>query len=80
MIAAGTLATLGMLLTVEAYRFGEVSALATYPYARLLFALAAGYLIFDETASARELVGAAVIVVCGLLASERKRPPTPRVA
>lgn len=80
MILAGTLATLGMLLTVEAYRFGEVSALATFPYARILFALSAGYLIFDESASARELAGAAVIMVCGLLATERKRPPGPRVS
>ncbi|MEW9920254.1 DMT family transporter [Marimonas sp. MJW-29] len=79
MVIAGTLATLGMLLTVEAYRFGEVSALATFPYARLLFALAAGYLFFGEVASARELLGAAVIIVCGLLATERRRPPAPRV-
>lgn len=80
MITAGTLATLGMLLTVEAYRFGEVSALATFPYARILFAFAAGYLIFGETASARELLGVAVIMVCGLLATERRRPPGPRVS
>lgn len=79
LVTAGTLATLGMLLTVEAYRFGEVSALATFPYARILFALAAGYLIFGETASQRELLGAAVIMACGLLASERKRPPAPKV-
>lgn len=77
LITAGSLATLGMLLTVEAYRFGEVSALATFPYARLLFALAAGYLIFGEVASTRELIGAAIIVVCGVLANERKRQPVP---
>ena len=71
---AGTLATLGMLLTVEAYRFGEVSSLATYPYARILFALATGYLVFGELASLRELAGAAIIVICGLIARERRRP------
>ena len=70
---AGTLATLGMLLTVEAYRFGEVSALAAFPYARILFALGAGYFLFDETIEAAELFGAGVIVVCGLLANERRR-------
>ena len=80
MTAAGTLATLGMLLTVEAYRFGEVSALATFPYVRLIFALGAGYVLFGEVASAREVLGAAVIVVCGILATERRRPPTPRVS
>jgi drug/metabolite transporter (DMT)-like permease len=71
---AGTLATLGMLLTVEAYRFGEVSALAPFPYARILFALAAGYFLFSEAIAATELLGAGVIVVCGLLANERRRP------
>ncbi|MBT8476176.1 MAG: DMT family transporter [Alphaproteobacteria bacterium] len=71
---AGTLATLGMLLTVEAYRFGEVSALAPFPYARILFALAAGYFLFSESIAATELLGAGVIVLCGLLANERRRP------
>lgn len=74
LLTAGTLATFGMLLTVEAYRFGEVSGLATFPYARILFALAIGYVVFAEVATLRELIGAGVIVVCGLLASERRRP------
>ncbi|MEM9205617.1 MAG: DMT family transporter [Pseudomonadota bacterium] len=70
---AGTLGTLGMLLTVEAYRFGEVSALAPYPYARILFALAAGYFLFSETVEMNELIGGAIILVCGILANDRKR-------
>lgn len=74
---AGSLGTLGMLLTVEAYRFGEVSALATFPYARILFALAAGYFLFGEIATVGELAGAAIIVICGLLARERNRPVVP---
>jgi drug/metabolite transporter (DMT)-like permease len=74
LIVAGTLGTLGMLLTVEAYRFGEVSGLATFPYARILFALAIGYLVFSEVATPRELVGATIIVICSLLANRRRRP------
>ncbi len=74
LVTAGTLATLGMLLTVEAYRFGEVSGLATFAYARILFALATGYLVFSEVVTLRELVGAAIIVICGLLANRRHRP------
>lgn len=77
LLSAGTLATLGMLFTVEAYRHGEVSALATFPYVRILFALGAGYFLFSETASLRELVGAAIIVVCGLLAREHRRSVAP---
>ena len=73
LVTAGTLGTLGMLLTVEAYRFGEVSALASFPYVRILFALTIGYLVFGETASPRELLGALVIVICGLLAGDYRR-------
>jgi drug/metabolite transporter (DMT)-like permease len=77
LLTAGTLATLGMLFTVEAYRFGEVSALATFPYVRILFALAIGYFIFAEAISLRELFGAAVIITCGLLANKSHRSVGP---
>ena len=73
LLTAGTFATIGMLLTVEAYRFGEVSALATFPYARILFALTIGYFLFAEVASMRELFGAAIIIACGLLANRSRR-------
>ena len=77
LLTAGTLGTLGMLFTVEAYRFGEVSALATFPYVRILFALAIGYFIFAEAISLRELFGAAVIITCGLLANKSHRSVGP---
>lgn len=73
LMLAGTLGTVGMLFTVEAYRFGEVSALATFPYVRLFFALVAGYLLFGETVSGREVLGAVVIVICGLVAHEYRK-------
>lgn len=75
--AAGILATVGMLFTVEAYRFGEVSALATFPYTRIFFALAAGYFIFSEVPTLREVIGTVIIVICGLAAREHRRPVTP---
>ena len=74
LVTASTLATVAMLLTVEAYRFGEVSALATFPYLRILFAIGVGYFVFAEIATPRELIGAAIIVICGLLANEKRRP------
>jgi len=77
LLTAGTLGTVGMLFTVEAYRFGEVSALASFPYVRILFALAAGYFLFGETASLREVLGAVVIVICGLAAHEYRGKAKP---
>jgi drug/metabolite transporter (DMT)-like permease len=77
LVTASTLATVGMLLTVEAYRFGEVSALATFPYLRILFAIGVGYFVFAEIATPRELIGVWIIVICGLLANEKRRPEVP---
>ena len=77
LVTASTLATVAMLLTIEAYRFGEVSALATFPYLRILFAIGVGYFVFAEIATPRELIGAAIIVICGLLANEKRRPAVP---
>lgn len=77
LVTASTLATVGMLLTVEAYRFGEVSALATFPYLRILFAIGVGYFVFAEIATPRELIGVAIIVICGLLANEKRHPAVP---
>jgi drug/metabolite transporter (DMT)-like permease len=75
LLVAGTLGTVGMLFTVEAYRFGAVSALATFPYVRILFALAVGYFLFDEVAPWREILGAVVVVICGFAAHEYRRGP-----
>ena len=73
LILAASLGTFGMLLTVEAYRFGEVSALAPFPYIRILFALCAGYFLFYETVTVYEFVGVLVICICGLIANEKKK-------
>lgn len=73
LITAGTFATFGMLLTVEAYRFGEVSALASFPYLRILFAMVIGYVIFAEVASWREITGAIIVVICGIFAGKNER-------
>ena len=71
---AGLLGTLGMLMTVEAYRFGEVSYLAPFPYTRIIFALFVGYFLFEEIASLYEIIGAIIIIICGFIASEKQQP------
>lgn len=65
-MATGTLGTLGMWLTIEAFRVGEVSALAPVPYVRLVFAIALGYGLFGEVPEWTTLVGAAIIVAAAL--------------
>jgi drug/metabolite transporter (DMT)-like permease len=70
---------------VEAYKRAEASALAPYPYTRLVFSAAAGVLIFGESVAARTFVGAGLIIASSLylVASEsrrsRKAPASPVV-
>jgi drug/metabolite transporter (DMT)-like permease len=66
---AGAFGAIGMAVMIEAYRVGEVSALAPVPYLRLVFALVIGLLAFGEVPSWTTLVGAGIIVVAALSAS-----------
>lgn len=68
---SGGLGTAGMLLTIEAYRVGEVSALAPFPYLRLVFSVLAGILIFAEVPGLHTLAGGVLIVVAALVITRR---------
>ncbi|RVT84178.1 DMT family transporter [Rhodobacteraceae bacterium CCMM004] len=70
---AGSLGALGMLATIEAYRVGEVSALAPVPYLRLVFSIAAGLALFGEVPGVATLAGSALIVVAALGVDGRRR-------
>jgi drug/metabolite transporter (DMT)-like permease len=69
--ATASLGAIGMMLTIEAYRAGEVSALAPLPYLRLVFAIAVGMVLFAEVPTAAMLAGGGIIIVCTLMV----RPP-----
>ncbi|MFN3938840.1 MAG: DMT family transporter [Gemmobacter sp.] len=64
--AMGAVGACGMWLTIEAYRLGEVSALAPVPYLRLVVALLAGWVMFAEVPALTTLAGAAIIVAATL--------------
>ena len=69
---AGICGTLGMLLTIEAYRVGEVAPLAPFPYTRIIFAVAVGAALFGEWPTARSLLGIAIITGCALAVRHRR--------
>ena len=75
LIATGCMGAFGMWLTIEAYRAGEVSALAPFPYLRIVFAVAAGLLFFGERPDWQTLIGAAIIIAAALVVtrSEHRR-------
>lgn len=58
---------------VAAMRVGEVSFVTPFRYSRLLFALLAGVLIFDESPDTLTLIGAAIIVASGIYTVWRER-------
>ncbi|TQM94234.1 DMT family transporter [Roseinatronobacter monicus] len=56
----------GYILVILAMRVGELTFAAPFRYAALLFALVAGWLVFDEWPDTLTFVGSAVIVATGV--------------
>jgi drug/metabolite transporter (DMT)-like permease len=66
LVAIGLVGPGGQYISISAYRIAEASALAPVDYVRLLYGIAAGWLIFAEIPGAMTLAGAAVIVAATL--------------
>jgi drug/metabolite transporter (DMT)-like permease len=74
-------ATIGQYFWVQAFKSGEMSAVAPFEYLRLPFAVFVGWLIWSETPVIWTYVGAAIVIASALyiahreaqLARERKR-------
>ena len=62
----------GYFAVTQAMRVGEASAVAPFRYARLVFALALAWLIFEEVPDALTLLGAAIVIASGLYALLRE--------
>ena len=62
---------------VSAMRVGEVSYVTPFRYTRIVFALVAGYIVFDERPDALMLVGAVIIVGAGIYTVWRERRVRP---
>ena len=61
-----TVGVIGYLSITAAMRMGEVSLVAPFRYARILFALVIGALVFGERPDMWTLIGAAITVLAGL--------------
>ncbi|MFM8989757.1 MAG: EamA family transporter, partial [Alphaproteobacteria bacterium] len=70
--AIGIFGPAGQYVAIRAFRLGEASALAPVDYARLIFAVAAGYLVFAEVPDAWTVAGAAIIVCSTLYITIRE--------
>ena len=69
-LAAGVV---GYWMVVEAMRVGEISAVTPFRYARLIFALIIGILIFGERPDLMTLAGATLVIGSGLYTFARER-------
>ena len=80
LVGAVLIGVLAYYAIVAAMRVGEVSFVTPFRYTRMLFALVAGVLVFDESPDALTLTGAAIIIASGVytLWRERKIRPRPR--
>ena len=73
LIGAGLLGGVGQILLTSSYREADASLVAPFDYASMLFALAIGWFVFAEMPSGTMLMGAALIILAGILIILRER-------
>jgi drug/metabolite transporter (DMT)-like permease len=71
LLGAALFATLGYGALTVAMRAGDVSVVTPFRYSRLIFALILGVAVFGERPDTLTLVGAAMIVACGVALMRR---------
>ena len=70
---AAVLLLIGYQCIISALRTGDISAVAPFRYTALLWAMALGYVFFDDKPDRYMLLGATFIVLSGLYAFYRER-------
>ena len=73
LVGAGLAGGVGQILLTSAYRYADASIIAPFEYASMLFAVAIGYIIFDEIPTLAMLGGAALVIAAGVLIILRER-------
>ncbi|EBA08360.1 DMT family transporter [Sagittula stellata] len=73
LVAAGVIGGVAQIFLTSSYRFAGAAVLAPFEYASILFAVFFGYAVFDEVPTASVLIGAAIIVLAGVLIIWRER-------
>ena len=62
-------------LMIEALRLGDAALVSPFRYTAILWAALTGFLVWHQLPDAMTAVGAAMLVVSGVLIVQRKRPP-----
>jgi drug/metabolite transporter (DMT)-like permease len=79
---AGVVGSFGQLCLTQAFRYGEVSALAPLEFTSLVWAVALGYVIWGELPGWPVLAGTALVIASSLYISHReaRRARAPRAS
>ena len=67
LIGCGLLGGVGQILLTSSYREADASLVAPFDYASMIFALAIGWFVFAEMPTQTMLIGAALIILAGIL-------------
>ena len=78
LVALGIIGSLGHWLLIRAIQSAPASSLQPFHYTILLWATLVGYLVFDELPDLWIIVGAGIVVSCGLYARQTSGLPTTR--
>lgn len=73
LITAGLLGGTAQIFLTSAYRYADASVVAPFDYVSMLFALAIGYVFFGEVPTQPMLMGAALIILAGIIIIARER-------
>ncbi|WP_317056524.1 DMT family transporter [Roseovarius rhodophyticola] len=73
LISAGILGGVAQIFLTSAYRYADVSVIAPFDYASMLFAIAIGYVFFDEVPTQQMLIGGGLVILAGITIILRER-------
>jgi len=73
LIGTGLTGGLGQVLMTASYRYAGASTLAPFDYVAIIWALALGFVLFDQVPDWTVLAGAGIIVAAGLFIIYRER-------
>jgi len=74
LMAAGLMGTLTQTFILLAYTRGEPVVIAPFDYSRILIAVAAGMLFFNEVPDVFTFLGATLVIATGVYMAREKRP------
>ena len=73
MLFSGVLAAFGMMLFVNAYKYGEANFVAPFEYSSMIWAVFFGIALFNDFPDPLTWTGAAIVIAAGLLMVWRDR-------